>query len=216
MVDTAAAATVATLRLRDNGTDGILFYTRPALQYITLASKDLGNDVAGSSVWINRNSNVAIGTVGPAPGTLRLNSADNATNFLWTDDSDQLRIHTAAPTGNTGAPTVHANTAGTVVGTQTSHATAKILAAAEPSPAESLNHILDAVREGLRSFTYRSGAFNGERFPIGLVTDLAPRYGMDRDEEHPHGKSLNIPVLFGDLMQSIIYLHNRLESLEGN
>lgn len=56
----------------------------------------------------------------------------------------------------------------------------------------SIDAVLASVQRGaeaVRRFTYKSGAYNGEEFS-GIVTDYAPRYGMDRDEKRPAGRSL--------------------------
>jgi hypothetical protein len=83
----------------------------------TLNSRDFGNDTAGCNILIGRNTNS--GSTGGASGTLRFVRADSGSRWIWPDNSGDLRIHTAAPTGSAGAPTV-SDTAGTVVGTQTS------------------------------------------------------------------------------------------------
>jgi hypothetical protein len=65
----------------------------------------------------------------------------------------------------------------------------------------------------LFDFTYKSGAFNNQRF-TGIVTDYAPTFGMDRDAEHPHGKSLNEVTAHGYTFAAIKALHSRIEQLE--
>lgn len=64
--------------------------------------------------------------------------------------------------------------------------------------------------EAVRRFVYRSGAFGGEEFE-GVVTDLAPAYGMDRDEEQPAGKSLNEIQILGDLLRMVDSLAQRVD-----
>jgi len=85
--------------------------------YYELIGRDLGNDVDGAQLRVGRNTNVAVGTVGPAAGALMLEAANGTNYYLWVDATGDLRIHTAAPTGSSGAPTV-ADTAGTIVGSQ--------------------------------------------------------------------------------------------------
>ena len=65
----------------------------------------------------------------------------------------------------------------------------------------------------VRRFTYKNGSFGGEEFS-GLVVDYAPRYGMDRDADHPAGKSLNVVTAIGDLMIAVDYLAGRVAALE--
>jgi hypothetical protein len=89
---------------------------------INMVSRDHGNDVAGSLIQSGRNSSA--GTEGPAAGTLAAVRAGSGARYIWPDASSDWRTHTAQPTGSSGTPTV-SDTAGTVVGTQTSHASLK-------------------------------------------------------------------------------------------
>jgi hypothetical protein len=84
---------------------------------------------------------------------------------------------------------------------------AKTLLSNIPDSMQSLRYLLDA-KDALRSFVYKSGSFNSEEF-FGIVTDFAPRYGMDNN------KSLNEITLFGDLVNAISEIVARLEKLEG-
>jgi len=204
-----AEAAAPGVRVSNNGNAAIDLYGWATVTQLALVRRDLGNNTAGPSLYVARNSST--GAVGPAAGTVRLEGA--ATNgYLWIDASSNLRIHTAAPTGSSGSPTV-SDTAGTVVGTQTSMAAAKHLFDDVTPIGEVLANIQHAATAAVRRFTYRSGAFNGEAFE-GVVTDLAPRYGMDRDEEHPAGKSLNEITLLGDLLRAVAHLAERVAALE--
>jgi len=69
------------------------------------------------------------------------------------------------------------------------------------------------VAAPLYDFTYKSGSFNGERF-TGIITDYAPLFGMDRDEAHPAGKSLNEVTAHGYTMAAIKALHSEIQSLK--
>lgn len=164
---------------------------------------------AGSSygpyVQIDRNAN------GSTPAAGFINFSNRAATYfsLWFDASGNLR-------GNTSPPTNANDAAGTVIGTQTSMAAAKNINEALPNVDDALQAIVDAARNGLRSWTYKSGAYNGEVFPNGIVTDLAPRYGMDRDEEHPAGKSLNVPVAIGDLIAVVALLAEKCGLTSGS
>ncbi len=164
---------------------------------------DNGNSYGGV-VQIGRNNNAST----PGSGFVYIENKNGTNYSVWPDGSGNLRILA-------GAVTNAFDTSGTVVGTQTSMAEAKHIVDALPNLRESLAAILSAAKTGLRAWTYKSGAFGGELFPCGIVTDYAPRYGMDRDGEHPHGKSLNVPVAIGDLMASIALLHERITALEG-
>ncbi len=136
----------------------------------------------------------------PAAGLVRLR--DNANNWrhIWPDATGVLRIGTTQPTNAQ-------DTSGTVVGAQTSSLDAKYIVAGETS----IKDVLAAVQRGaeaVRRFTYKSGAYNGEEFE-GVVVDYAPRYGMDKDEEHEAGKSLNLINAVGDLLRAVAWLVER-------
>jgi hypothetical protein len=92
---------------RDDGSDLLQVNDLGA---VTLAAYDLGNDVPGRCLIVERNTNA--GAEGPAPASFELEAADGVSAFLWVDDDGDLRIHTAKATGSTGTPTVDANTAG--------------------------------------------------------------------------------------------------------
>jgi hypothetical protein len=154
----------------------------------------------GALLTLDRNSS---GT--PASGLVRFRDKDNIYRHLWPDASGNLRIGTTQPTNAN-------DTSGTVVGTQTSSLDSKDVL----DGATGIEDVLAAVRAGaeaVRRFTYKSGAFGGEEFE-GVVVDFAPRYGMDRDAEHPAGKSLNEIVIIGDLLRAVDHLVQRVAALE--
>jgi hypothetical protein len=190
-IDASAGSDVALTVVPRNGATpyGLLF-----------SSPDNGAN-AGPSMRIGRNSNAST----PAAGSLELYSRNN-TGIIWVDGSGNLRIGTTLPTNAT-------DTGGTVVGAQTSMAEAKYLADDVTPISEVLASIQQAATEAVKMFTYRSGAFNSQAFE-GVVTDLAPRYGMDRDEAHPAGKSLNEITLLGDLLRAVAWLSERVAILE--
>lgn len=152
----------------------------------------------GPYLEIDRNSNAAT----PSAGFLFLADLNATYRAVWPDNAGNLRISTSPPTNSS-------DTGGVVVGTQTSMAAAKNISETLPDLTESLRSILTAAQQ-LRAFSYKSGAYNHEEFPIGVVTDLSPRYGMDRDAEYPHGKSLNIPVVIGDLIAAVALLAQKM------
>lgn len=168
---------------------------------ISFNGRDMGVGAAGCNVWIGNNSNATQG----GAGFVSLFNLAGSNQRIWVDGSGVLRINSADPT--------YANdTAGTVVGTQTSSLDSKDVIG-DP---DSIDNVLAAVAAGaaaVRRFTYRSGAFNGEEFS-GVVVDYAPRYGMDCDEEHPAGKSLNVVTVIGDLLLAVANLADRVAALE--
>lgn len=165
-----------------------------------LSAFDNGASI-GCFVSVQRNSNATT----PAAGLLYMQPKTASTRRIWVDDAGQLRIHTADPTNAN-------DTAGVVVGTQTSSLEAKRLTGPAPSAAEALQHIA-AGAAAVRAFIYKEGHNNNEEFS-GMIVDYAPRYGMDRDEEHPAGKSLNVINALGDLMIAVADLAQRIAALE--
>lgn len=205
-INMPASNSTHALTMYYNGTYYGGMFARSGVSGAEIVSNDLGNTVAAPYVLIGRNSNATV----PSAATLRMAAKDGTVCYYWTDGSANLRISTSA------APTSTANDTGLgiVVGTQTSSLDSKDISDTLPDAQEAYQHILNAARNGLRAWSYKNKAYNGEFFPNGIVTDYAPRYGMDRDEDHPNGKSLNPPVAIGDLMASILVISERLDKLE--
>ena len=82
-----------------------------------------------------------------------------------------------------------------------------------PLSADAILTHIQAGAAAVRRFVYKSNAYNGEEFS-GLIVDYAARYGMDRDDEHPAGKSLNVINAIGDLMIAVTDLAGRVAALE--
>lgn len=155
----------------------------------------------GTRIICGRNSNALT----PAAGHLRLVNLGGTAYRIWPDTSGNVRIGTSDPTNAN-------DTSGTVVGTQTSSLDAKNITG-DPLPAVDILAAVQAGAEAVRRWTYRNGAYNGEEFS-GVVVDYAPRYGMDRDAEHPAGKSLNVATVIGDLLLAVANLAERVAALE--
>lgn len=168
--------------------------------YFYLYGGDVGTG-SGQFVQIGRNTNAST----PAAAHIDLEDKGGQYYSIWPDDSGVLRIHTAIPTNSS-------DTAGSVVGAQTSSLDAKRLIGEPLLISEILAEIIRGA-QAVRRFTYRSGAYNGEEFS-GVVVDFAPRYGMDRDEAHPAGKSLNVATVVGDLLLAVAHLAERVAALE--
>jgi len=177
-----------------------------------IANADLGSGT-GPMLYIGRNTNATT----PAPGALYIGKVNPFGNcYLWPDDSGIWR------TALNAAVTSANRNGGTVVGAQTSALDAKDLI----GEVASIEDVLKAVQKGakaVRRFKYkaqntdsrdeetkrtRSRPFNGEAFE-GVVIDFAPRYGMDEDEAHPAGKSLNMVNAIGDLLRAVAWLVER-------
>lgn len=170
--------------------------TQPGI-YLTPAN---GGSSYGPFISIDRNNNGST----PSAGWIRLVRRDGNSGDLWVDVSGNLRI------GVNSAVTNSTDAGGTVVGTQTSSLDSKNIIEPFTDYGRALNAIIDAP---LFDFTYKSGAFGGQRF-TGMVTDYAPTFGMDRDEAHPAGKSLNEITAHGYTFAAIKALHARIGELE--
>jgi len=191
---TSAAAVVAAY----NGTTRARLSVAAADTLLALDEFDNGAST-GCRIVVGRNNHS--GT--QAPGFVFFQLTDGNYCPLWADTSGNIRtaaVNTQPTSGTTG----------TVVGTQTSSADAKNISDTLPRVFDAVWGILHAAKYGLRAWDYKTGAYNNEFFPNGLVTDLAPRYGMDRDQEHPHGKSLNTPVAIGDLVATVAAILGKL------
>lgn len=203
------------ITLQSNGTDWTRFIVGGTSNVLSLLDVDFGNNVPGPLIAVERNSNAAVGTVGAAPGTFRVRAANGQRYFLWSDNSGNLRIGASAPTGSTGAPTVNSESTGTVVGTQTSHADYKDITGAPIADAEALQAVIDGAST-VRRFRYKSGAYGNQEFSgVILDGDTLNRYGMDVDEDHAAGKSLNVATAIGDLLLAVRELTRRVEALGG-
>lgn len=188
------------LQLKYNGTErAYLKGTSAGVEFILSAVN--GGSANGPYLAVLNNNNAST----PAAGAVIMRNRGGTDYSIWPDASGNLRINTALPTSAL-------DTAGTVIGTQTSSLDSKHITG-DPV---SMDQVLAAVQQGakaVRRFTYKSGAYNGEEFS-GIVTDLAPRYGMDRDEEHPAGRSLNVINAIGDMMILLADLAQRVATLE--
>lgn len=211
VVDMPSSTAGNALIAQYNGTDALLFRVRADQNRVLLPDRNLGNNVAGSGMVIGRNSNA--GAEGGAPGYLNLMRANGNAGVIYPDNSNVLRIHNTLPTGSTGTPTVDI-TAGTVVGSQTSHISRKIILGDAIDPAEALQNIMESAGQ-VKRFMYRGGEFGFEAFEgIVLSGPVKHRYGMDADPLHPAGKSLNVITLHGDQILAITELGNRSDRHE--
>ena len=173
---------------------------------ISVAAVDNGTG-GGPIINISPNNNGST----PAAGTINLRTSAAAQRFLWNDTSNLLRTHTAAPSSGGGV----ADTAGTVVGSQSSHVKFKEVLGGPVADGEALAALVAAAAD-VKRFRYKSGAYNGQEFS-GLVLDgeTLHRYGEDGDAEHPAGKSLNVINAIGDMMLALREVERRLALLEG-
>jgi len=188
--------------------------TAPRL--LSLAA-DLGTG-PGAILRLERNNNAST----TAPGSVVVRQANNSMSTIWPDNSGIWRT-APLPSGVSNGDIA----TGTVIGTQTSSLDAKDIAG-DALPAE---EVLALVAEGaaaVRRFVYKAPVWpeyddegnvvgeivgdrpnGGEEFS-GVIVDYAGRYGTDRDEAHPNGKSLNTINAIGDLLIAVNYLSEQL------
>jgi hypothetical protein len=201
VVDTAASAAARAQSWLYNGVDSGRVDIRSDRSIMGLISRDLGNNIAGPRMEVGRSSNA--GAEGPVAGTMNFTKKDDTNGFVWVDASGNLRINSSAPTGSSGSPTV-SDTAGTVIGTQTSTLASKILLGGDLTPGEALRTILQTP---VKHFKYKSDAYNGSDFH-GIIADYSPEFAMDE------GRVFNPVSAFGYAVQAIKALTERIQQLE--
>lgn len=200
IISMPAGTTMTAIRGQYNSVSAFDFWASATIRALDIYAFDNGSG-AGPYIAVRNNNNAST----PAAGSIRFFNLNGTQYYVWPDTAALLRIGSTAPTNST-------DSGGTVIGAQTSNAAAKYLQDAL-SP---LNEVLERIQAGaaaVRRFSYKSGAFGGQEFE-GVVTDIAPAYGMDRDAEHPQGKSLNEIVIMGDLLRAVASLTARLTELE--
>lgn len=116
-INMPASTSARAMRADYNSTESFRLQAQAAISQLFLLSRDMGNNVPGAVVQAGRNTSG--GAVGPAAGTIQYITAAGNSRFTWVDAAGDVRVHSAAPTGSTGAPTV-SDTAGVVIGTQSS------------------------------------------------------------------------------------------------
>jgi hypothetical protein len=179
---------------------------------------------AGDGPFLRLGMNADAST--PAASHIELTKKNGNIRSIWIDAAGDVRVTTSSLSINNAN-----DAAGTVVGTQTSSLDTKDVIGDPISGDDALDYIMDAARNAVKRFQYKvsddgiahsSRRFNGEEFS-GIITDYAPRYGVDKDEEHPHGKSLNTINAIGDLMlavtrleEQVLELTARLEAMNGD
>jgi len=136
-----------------------------------------------------------------AAGRIRWTERDGATQYTWVDTTGVLRIHTTAPDTSSSA----SDTAGTVVGTQTSTWESKDILGQERETEWAMAEIRQTP---VYRFQYKSGAYQAQQF-IGITTRTSPLFGMDA------GKAFNPVTAFGVTVLSLQDLDRRLRALEG-
>jgi hypothetical protein len=188
--DTGLSANGTAMRVSVGGIETGLFETVG----FTVASRARGSGIAGPYMLIGRNSS---GT--GAPGAMYLTDGADNLRSIWVDTTGVVRVGGATIPVEGGSDTI-----GTVVGTQTSSLASKDLL----YQITSTSLAMDVIRRTpVFAFTYKNGAYNGERF-YGIVTDYSPIFGMDG------GKSFNPVTAFGATVLALQDLDARVRALE--
>jgi hypothetical protein len=165
---------------------------------IDVVAGDFGAGSGGSMIRVGRNTNGA-----GAPGFVDLRDKNGGHNAIWSDSSRVLRIGDAPDVGD-------GDTTGTIVGTQTSSRDSKDVLGLFIDRPSALRTVLDTP---LFRWRYKPGhGIQGEEF-IGIITDDSPAFGMDRDEAHPGGKSLNVANAIGLLIASVQELQLQVNAM---
>jgi len=186
------------------GTSGVIIYPPATSSQAAFLITSDANSFASWAPYmqIGRNNNAST----PSAGWIRMTRKDGNFGDLWVDNSHVLRI------GYNSAVTSSTDTGGNVVGLQVSSLDQKDVLGESINNEQAISYIIDTAKHGLRHFRYKSGAFGGEEFD-GIITDYAPRYGMDRDAAHPSGRSLNMITVINDLILAVEYLHGKVQEL---
>lgn len=176
-----------------------------AVQYqnyseINFDTVDLGNGFPGPRIRIGGNNNAT----NAASGSIILDDRAGNPKSFWVDASGNLRTHSSSPTN------FATDTSGVVVGSQSSSLDSKDVLGEFTDDDSALAAILATP---LYDFVYKNRSFNGEKF-TGIITDYAPIFGMDRDESHPAGKSLNDITGFGYTIAALKAVVRRLIEVE--
>lgn len=199
-VNMPTSTTARAIKASINSVERFLVLLGNSDTQMQLLDTDTGAAV-GPRIFVGRNNN---GSTASA-GCIRLMTLGGSGQYIWPDNTGDLRIGTTAPISTQ-------DTSGTVVGDQTSMAEAKYISDELSSLADVLERVQGGA-EAVRRFVYRSGRYNKQEFE-GVVTDNAPHYGMDRDADHPQGKSLNEIAILGDLLRTVDWLVKRVAELE--
>jgi hypothetical protein len=148
----------------------------------------------GATISLGRN----ISGTG-AGGQVAFTRLGGTIDYVWSDNTGVLRTHTTAPLSSSAG----SDTAGTVVGTQTSTRASKVIFGRETDTRRALNTLLNTP---VWRFQYKSGAYAATEF-VGITTDDSPQFGMDE------GKSFNPVSAHGYTVLAIQELQKEIEAL---
>ena len=179
-----------------NGTSAITLQRSSSFTRIALVESANGTGAnVGNYVFVARNSSGS-----GAAGAVAFGRRGGSVDYIWSDNSGNLRTHSAQPTEDNSTVS---DTAGTVVGTQTSTRATKRLIRRVKDTASSLALI---AQTPLYRFNYRTQD-RDTRF-LGIMADESPEFVMHG------GQSFNPVNAFGHTAAAIKALLARVETLE--
>lgn len=212
VVDTAASPTNSAQVWRVNGTDVLHVLATEAQTQLALDSRNLGNDVKGPLAYFGRNTNA--GAVGPSAGEFVLLQANANEWAFWVDNAGKFRLNAnSGPTGSSGVPTV-SDTAGAIVGDQTSWHETKDILRQWDDPTKALEAVLATK---VYDFRYKESSYLDADDQPAVFTGIV---GFDRRDwflknvGRQQMPSLNEITILGYHTLSIQALHKRIAILE--
>lgn len=166
---------------------------------LEIGSSDLGNGAAGPIITLGRNNN---GT-NTGAGSINFQSKGGTAGYVWQDNAGNVRINTSAPSNAN-------DTAGVVIGTQTSTRNTKQDITDYTDYAAALNMVTSAP---LHTFRYIKDVQG-----YGINSLLAkPRIGYIADEvsaDFMWGNSIDQVSVNGILMASVKALNTKITDLQ--
>lgn len=192
-----AGTTGVAFRAAYNGVVVMRYQCDATIKGLYLDSYDNGASF-GHFLSLGHNNNGST----PAAGFVKFTRRTGTTDNVWSDNTGVLR------TWSGSNPTNANDTSGTVVGTQTSNIEHKNILGDSISWEDSLAYIVEAAKNRMAQFEYKSGSYNYSKFD-GLILNghTDERYGMDNNN------SLNTVNAIGDLMKSVALLSAKIEEL---
>lgn len=210
VVEMPTSSTVNAFDVHYAGVSAIDFRVTSSVSRLQIVTKDLGDDIAGPTIFHGRNNNATNSN----SGTFAFEDIGGTFHYMWLDNSaspGDFRVHTAAPAGAT------ADTAGTIVGTQASPRYIKDILREWTD--EEAYKILDQILETpVYDFTYKSGKYNRTFTGIAIEDGEEPWYGYDvagPKDYVPEGtaKALNEVNVAGYMILSVRALNLKIKEL---
>jgi len=201
VVEMPSSATASAQSWQYNTVEAARIQFTATITNLLLSDRDLGDDNAGPGLRIGRNTN----STNSNTGSLRFADDGGTNQFVWVDNSaspGDVRVFTSPPGGAT------ADTAGTVIGTQTSWHELKQNIKVFTDYQASLRSVLETT---LYSFDQ-----NGRHYGPGHVIyerDLGSWFSWNDDLSNDQVPSLNNRQILGVHSAAIIALNNKIEEL---